>query len=91
MLHEWLHPAAGSIKSLAVLPLQNLWRFGARILCRWHDRRINHRSVEDKSFKSDFPDFRDALQGTNQALPEIARQLNVDGVIEGSVERSGNG
>jgi adenylate cyclase len=29
-------------------------------------------------------------KGTNKALPEIARELNVDGVVEGSVMRSGN-
>jgi serine/threonine-protein kinase len=30
------------------------------------------------------------LKGTKKSLPEIARQLNVDGVIEGSVLRSGD-
>jgi TolB-like protein/Tfp pilus assembly protein PilF len=30
------------------------------------------------------------FKGANKPLPEIARELNVDGVIEGSVERSGN-
>lgn len=29
-------------------------------------------------------------KGANKPLPEIARELNVDGVIEGSVQRSGN-
>jgi eukaryotic-like serine/threonine-protein kinase len=29
-------------------------------------------------------------KGTNKSLPEIARELNVDGVVEGSVMRSGN-
>jgi serine/threonine protein kinase/Tfp pilus assembly protein PilF len=29
-------------------------------------------------------------KGTNKTLPEIARELNVDGVVEGSVMRSGN-
>jgi hypothetical protein len=28
-------------------------------------------------------------KGKNKSLPEIARELNVDGVVEGSVERSG--
>ena len=28
-------------------------------------------------------------KGTNKSLPEIARELNVDAVIEGSVQRSG--
>jgi hypothetical protein len=30
------------------------------------------------------------LKGTKKSLPEIARQLNVDGVVEGSVLRSGD-
>ncbi len=29
-------------------------------------------------------------KGTKKTLPEIARELNVDGVVEGSVMRSGN-
>jgi TolB-like protein/DNA-binding winged helix-turn-helix (wHTH) protein/Flp pilus assembly protein TadD len=29
-------------------------------------------------------------KGTNKGLPEIARELNVDGIVEGSVMRSGN-
>ena len=29
-------------------------------------------------------------KGTNKTLPEIARELNVEGVVEGSVMRSGN-
>ncbi len=30
------------------------------------------------------------LKGTNKSLPQIARELDVDGIIEGSVLRSGN-
>ena len=29
-------------------------------------------------------------KGTNKSLPEIAKELNVDGIVEGSVMRSGN-
>ena len=29
-------------------------------------------------------------KGTKKGLPEIARELNVDGIVEGSVMRSGN-
>jgi TolB-like protein/Flp pilus assembly protein TadD/predicted Ser/Thr protein kinase len=29
-------------------------------------------------------------KGTNKGLPEIAREMNIDGVVEGSVMRSGN-
>jgi TolB-like protein len=29
-------------------------------------------------------------KGTKKSLPEIARELNVDGLIEGTVSRSGN-
>jgi TolB-like protein len=29
-------------------------------------------------------------KGTRKALPEIARELNVDSIVEGSVTRSGN-
>jgi TolB-like protein len=29
-------------------------------------------------------------KGTRKGLPDIARELNVDGIVEGSVMRSGN-
>src|SRR5207245_9071729 len=32
----------------------------------------------------------DVYQGTHKPLPEIARELNVDAIVEGSVQRSGD-
>jgi eukaryotic-like serine/threonine-protein kinase len=89
-LREWLHPVAGSIKSLAVLPLQNLSGDPAQ---EYFADGMTEELTTDLSkigalrVISRTSSMR--YKGTNQALPEIARQLNVDGVIEGSVERSG--
>jgi TolB-like protein/DNA-binding winged helix-turn-helix (wHTH) protein len=84
--------AAGArIHSLAVLPLQNLSGdpeqdyFAAGItdqliteLAHVHGLRVVSRTSSSQ------------FQGRNVSLPEIASELRVDGVIEGSVARAGN-
>jgi TolB-like protein/DNA-binding winged helix-turn-helix (wHTH) protein/Tfp pilus assembly protein PilF len=79
------------IESIAVLPLANLSRdpeqeyfsdgmTGALIadLSKIRPLRIISRTSTVR------------YKGTNKSLPEIARELNVDAIIEGSVLRSGN-
>ena len=78
------------ITSLAVLPLENLSGDPAQEyfadgmtealignLARIHALRVISRTSVTR------------FKGSNKLLPEIARQLNVDAVIEGSVRRSG--
>jgi len=80
-----------TIRSIAVLPLENLS----------HDQEqqyfvdgmtdaltTNLSKIEALRVISRTSAIR--YKGTNKTLPEIARELNVDGVVEGSVLRSGN-
>jgi TolB-like protein/DNA-binding winged helix-turn-helix (wHTH) protein/Flp pilus assembly protein TadD len=79
------------IGSLAVLPLENLSRDPAQdyfadgmtdelitSLAKLQTLKVISRSSVMR------------YKGTNRPLPEMARELNVDGIIEGTVLRSGN-
>ncbi len=83
--------AENNIRSLAVLPLENLSRDPAQdyfadgmtdelitSLAKLQTLKVISRSSVMR------------YKGTNKSLPEIARELNVDGIIEGTVLRSGN-
>lgn len=82
---------ATSIRSLAVLPLENLSGDPAQdffadgmtdelitMLAKNHGLRVVSRTTIMQYKKAQRP------------LPEIARELGVDGILEGSVERNGN-
>jgi TolB-like protein/DNA-binding winged helix-turn-helix (wHTH) protein/Tfp pilus assembly protein PilF len=89
-LRSWLFPTR-SFRSLAVLPLANLTQdtkqdyFADGMtedlitqLSKLGDLKvISHTSVM-------------RYKGTNKALPQIARELNVDAVVEGAVQLSGD-
>ena len=83
--------AENNIRSLAVLPLENLSRDPAQdyfadgmtdelitSLAKLQTLKVISRSSVMR------------YKGTNKPLPEMARELNVDGIIEGTVLRSGN-
>lgn len=83
--------ADNNIRSLAVLPLENLSRDPAQdyfadgmtdelitTLAKLQTLKVISRSSVMR------------YKGTNKPLPEIARELNVDGIIEGTVLRSGD-
>ena len=83
-------PAPGGISSLAVLPLQNLSRDPEQeyFADGMTDQLITDlgkigalRVISRTSVMS--------YKGTRKPLSQIARELNVDGVVEGSVLRSG--
>jgi len=90
----WRLPGVSSsphIQSLAVLPLQNLSQDPAQEyfaegmtdalitdLAQIHSLKVISRTSSMRYKQS------------NKSLPEIARELNVDGVVEGSVQRSGD-
>ena len=90
-LREWLHPVpVRSIKSLAVLPLENLT--GDPSQEYFADGMTEELTADLSKIGSLRVISRTSAmryRGTDKAVPEIARELNVDGVIEGSVERSG--
>ncbi len=91
-LHERrpAHPGSGPIRSLAVLPLANLsgdpdeeyFVEGMADSLRQHLEVIRALRVVSRTSSMYY-------RGTSKPLPEIARQLNADAVVEGSVLRSG--
>lgn len=84
------HTGSGPIRSLAVLPLANLsgdpdeeyFVEGMADSLRQHLEVISALRVISRTSSVYY-------KGSSKALPEIARQLNADAVVEGSVLRSG--
>ena len=80
-----------AIRSIAVLPLENLSRDPEQ---EYFADGMTEELTTDLSKISALRVISRTsamhYKGTNKTLPEIARELNVDGVIEGSVMRSGN-
>lgn len=84
-------PGPPAIASIAVLPLENLsadpaqdyFADGVTEALIGHLARIRALRVVSRTSVMRF-------KGTQRSLPDIARTLHVDGVIEGSVQRIGN-
>ena len=80
-----------TIRSIAVLPLENLSRDPEQ---QYFSDGMTEELTADLSKISALRVISRTsamhYKGTNKTLPEIARELNVDGVVEGSVMRSGN-
>jgi serine/threonine protein kinase/Tfp pilus assembly protein PilF len=82
---------SGAIRSIAVLPLENLshdpeqqyFADGMTEELTTDLSKISALRVVSRTSAMHY-------KGTNKTLPEIARELGVDGVVEGSVMRSGN-
>jgi len=90
----WQHSYAKSkvvpIRSIAVLPLQNLSSDAAQEY--FADGMTDQLITELAKVGSLRVTSRTSVmryKGTKKALPEIARELNVDAIVEGSVIRSG--
>ncbi len=89
----WRHAATGAmppIHSIAVLPLDNLSGEAGQdyFVDGMTDELITdlaHISALRVTSRTSVMRFK----GTKKSLPEIARELNVDGIVEGSVMRSG--
>jgi serine/threonine protein kinase/tetratricopeptide (TPR) repeat protein len=90
-LREWLHPVtAPRIESLAVLPLQNLsgdpaQEYFADGMTDALITQLAQISALRVISRTSVTQYKNA----NKPLPQIARELNVDGIVEGSVLRSG--
>lgn len=84
-------PHPERIESLAVLPLQNLsgdtaqdyFADGMTEELTTDLAQISSLRVVSRSSTADY-------KGTKKPLPQIAKELNVDGIVEGSVQRSGD-
>jgi TolB-like protein/DNA-binding winged helix-turn-helix (wHTH) protein len=79
------------IHSLAVLPLKNLSDDPSQ---KYFASGMTEELITDLSqigaLKVISRTSSEVYEDTHKSLPEIARELNVDAVVEGSVERSGN-
>lgn len=91
-LRQWFAGRSGpEIRSLAVLPLQNLMGDTAQeyFVAGMHDALITELAKTGLNVIS-----RTSVMAygkrTDKRMPEIARELGVDGLIEGSVLRVGN-
>jgi TolB-like protein/DNA-binding winged helix-turn-helix (wHTH) protein/Flp pilus assembly protein TadD len=92
---SWRHPsgevAAPQIRSLAVLPLQNL---SADPEQEYFSDGITDALITDLAqigtLKVISRTSSMQYKQTKKSLPEIARELNVEGIIEGAVQRSGD-
>jgi TolB-like protein/DNA-binding winged helix-turn-helix (wHTH) protein/Tfp pilus assembly protein PilF len=83
--------AERNIRSLAVLPLENLSRDPAQDY--FADGMTDELITSLAKLQTLKVISRSSVmhyKGTNKPLPEMARELNVDGIIEGTVLRSGN-
>jgi TolB-like protein/DNA-binding winged helix-turn-helix (wHTH) protein len=90
----WRGPAARAapeIRSLAVLPLQNLSADPAQ---EYFSDGMTDALITDLaqigSLKVISRTSSMRYKQTKKSLPEIARELNVDGIVEGTVQRSGD-
>ena len=90
----WRLPGVNSsphIQSLAVLPLQNLSQDPAQ---EYFAEGMTDALITDlaqiNSLKVISRTSSMRYKQSNKSLPEIARELNVDGIVEGSVQKSGD-
>jgi len=86
----WAHTADPPIRSLAVLPLSNLT--GDPQQDYFVDGMTDALITDLAKIRTVKVISRTSVmryRGTNQPLPEIAQALGVDGILEGSVQRSG--
>ena len=87
----WRHNSPQRIESLAVLPLVNL--SGEPAQDYFADGMTDELITQLAKLGNLRVISRTSVmryKGSRQSLPEIARELNVDAVVEGSVERSGD-
>jgi len=83
-------PRPPEIKSLAVLPLENLSGDPAQeYFADGMTEALISNLAQIRALRVISRTSAMRYKGTNRSLPEIARELNVDAVIEGSVQRSG--
>ena len=82
---------APQIRSIAVLPLQNLSADPKQeYFCDGLTDGLITDLAQISSLKVISHTSTVQYKGTKKSLPEIARELNVDGIVEGTVQRSGD-
>ena len=92
--HFWMHRQASQearIHSLAVLPLDNLSGDSAQdYFAEGLTDELTTMLAKDSTLRITSRTSAMQYKRAHEQLPEIARALNVDGILEGSVQRSGN-
>ncbi len=89
-IYRWLLPTARPIRSIAVLPLANLSGDPAQEF--FADGMTDALIADLAQIKAVKVISRTSVmhyKGTSETLPQIARELGVDGIVEASVLRSG--
>lgn len=91
-VRNWLRPRpSAQIHSIAVLPLRNLSTdVNQEYLCDGLTDGLITDLAQIDSLKVISHTSTMQYKDTKKTLPEIAHELNVDGIIEGTVQRSGN-
>jgi TolB-like protein/DNA-binding winged helix-turn-helix (wHTH) protein len=85
------HTAHPAITSIAVLPLDNLTGDPAQnYLADGMTDELTTQLAKDSTLRVISRTSVMQYKGAHRPLPEIARALNVDGILEGSISRSGN-
>ena len=85
------HTTHSTITSIAVLPLDNLTGDPAQnYLADGMTDELTTQLAKDSTLRVISRTSVMQYKGARRPLPEIARALNVDGILEGSISRSGN-
>ena len=83
--------AAGRIESIAVLPLQNLSGDpGQEYFADGITEELTAALAQLTALRVISRSSMMSYKGAKKSLPQIARELNVDAIVEGSVRRSGD-
>jgi hypothetical protein len=79
------HPVAGRAASG-----EPLARSRTRLLRRWNDRRVDCSPGKAERHRRHLTNLSCTIQGIEKAVTQIARELNVEAVVEGTVLRHQN-
>src|SRR5262249_40778828 len=90
--HQASRPTApGAIRSLAVLPLQNLSRGPEQeFVAGGMTEELITALAQIRPLRVISRTSAMGYKGTTKPVPQIGRELGVDGILEGSVQRAGN-
>ena len=83
------HPPAGTVRSLAVLPLENLSSDSQDYFADGMTEELITDLAQISTLRVISRTSVMPYKGARKPLPQIARELNVDAVVEGAVLRSG--
>jgi serine/threonine protein kinase/tetratricopeptide (TPR) repeat protein len=84
-------PPSTAIRSLAVLPFQNLsGNQSQEYVADGVSQLLSHKLALLRSLRVISATSAMTYKGTKRSIPEIAKELNIDGIVEGTVSLSGD-